>query len=234
MNSRPYTVLLLNLGYFLVRTIVYIDGYNLYYGALRHTAYKWLDIYHLFKTHILLPETELLEVRYYTAPVLGSLCDDPASPQRQRQYLQALRKIHPQHIHIIEGKLIKGCATLRLVDPIPEWPELKKVKVSTLTEKKTDVNIAADMVANACLNRVEQVVLCSNDSDMEGALKTIRQQCPAVRIGLVAPTSSPERHISHDLRQYAHWIKTLNSDDLAQSQLPKKIPGTSIKRPETW
>lgn len=76
-----------------MRTIVYIDGYNLYYGAIRHTAYKWLDIYRLFKEHILLPDTELLQVRYYTAPVLGSLCDDPASPQRQRQYLQALRKI---------------------------------------------------------------------------------------------------------------------------------------------
>lgn len=217
-----------------MRTIVYIDGYNLYYGAIRHTAYKWLDVYELFKTHILLPDTDLLEVRYYTAPVLGSLCDDPASPQRQRQYLQALRKLHPQHITIIEGKLIKGHATLRLVEPIPEVPALEKVKVSTLTEKKTDVNIASDMVAAACLEHLEQVVLCSNDSDMEGALKTIKQNCPAVRIGLVAPTSSPGRHISNDLRQQAHWVKTLNSADLASAQLPEKIPGTSIKRPEQW
>ena len=217
-----------------MRTIVYIDGYNLYYGAIRHTAYKWLDIYQLFKTHILLPDTDLSEVRYYTAPVLGSLCDDPASPQRQRQYLQALRKLHPQHITIIEGKLIKGRATLRLVEPIPEVPALEKVKVSTLTEKKTDVNIASDMVTAACLDQVDQVVLCSNDSDMEGALKTIKQNCPAVRIGLVAPTSSPERHISNDLRQQAHWVKTLNSTDLAPAQLPEKIPGTSIKRPEHW
>lgn len=217
-----------------MRTVVYIDGYNLYYGAIRHTAYKWLDIYSLFKEHLLLPETDLLEVRYYTAPVLGSLCDDPSSPQRQRQYLQALRKIHPQHITIIEGKLIKGRATLRLVEPIPELLELEKVKVSTLTEKKTDVNIASDMVADACRNQVEQVVLCSNDSDMEGALKTIRLHCPAVRIGLVAPTSSPGRHISNDLRQQAHWVKTLSSTDLAPAQLPKKIPSTSIERPDGW
>ena len=26
------------------RTIVYIDGFNLYYGLLRFTSYKWLDI----------------------------------------------------------------------------------------------------------------------------------------------------------------------------------------------
>jgi 6-hydroxy-3-succinoylpyridine 3-monooxygenase len=26
-----------------LRTIVYIDGYNLYYGAVRGTPWKWLD-----------------------------------------------------------------------------------------------------------------------------------------------------------------------------------------------
>lgn len=217
-----------------MRTIAYIDGYNLYYGAIRHTAYKWLDIFELFNTHILLPETELLEVRYYTAPVLGSLCDDPASPQRQRQYLQALRKLYPEKISIIEGKLIKGSAVLRLADPIPQMPELEKIKVNTLTEKKTDVNIAADMVAAACLDHVDQIVLCSNDSDMEGALKNIRKYCPNVRVGLVAPSLSPGRHISNDLKQFAHWVKAINVDSLATAQLPVKIPNTSIKKPAHW
>lgn len=217
-----------------LRTIVYIDGYNLYYGAIRHTPYKWLDLHILFKDHLLLSDTELLEVRYYTAPILGSLSDDPASPQRQRQYLQALRKLHPQNIQIIQGKLIKGSATLRLIDSIPEAPELEKVKVSTLTEKKTDVNIAADMVASACLGQIDQVVLCSNDSDMEGALKTIRANCPNVRIGIVAPSASPGRHISKDLSQQAHWVKGLNKEALDGAQLPEKIPGTSIRRPEGW
>lgn len=217
-----------------MRTIVYIDGYNLYYGAIRDTAYKWLDIFELFNTHILLSDTELIEVRYYTAPVLGSLCDDPTSPQRQRQYLQALRKLYPEKVQIIEGKLIKGVAVLRLASSIPEAPELDKVKVSTLTEKKTDVNIAADMVTAACLGHAEQIVLCSNDSDMEGALKNIRQYCPTVRVGLVAPTSSPGRHISNDLKQCAHWVKLLTESSLAAAQLPEKIPHTSIQKPVYW
>lgn len=217
-----------------MRTIVYIDGYNLYYGAIRNTPYKWLDLYRLFKEHLLLPDTELLAVRYYTAPVLGSLSDDPASPQRQRQYLQALRKTHPEHIQIIQGKLIKGSATLRLINPLPEVPELEKVKVSTLTEKKTDVNIAADMVASACLGQIDQAVLCSNDSDMEGALKTIRENCPKVRIGVVAPSASPGRHISKDLSQYAHWVKGVSAEALTGAQLPEKIAGTAILRPEGW
>jgi hypothetical protein len=27
-----------------MQTNVYVDGFNLYYGALKRTAYKWLDI----------------------------------------------------------------------------------------------------------------------------------------------------------------------------------------------
>lgn len=219
----------------ILRTIVFIDGYNLYYGIVRHTPYKWLDIFKLFQERLLLPETELLEVRYYTAPVLGSLCDDPASPQRQRQYLQALRKLHPEKIAIFEGKLVKSTPILRLAEPIPAAPELTMARVVTLTEKKTDVNIASDMLTAAFLGQCEQVVLCSNDSDMEGALKAIRQHCPAVRVGLVTPiASSDHRQICKELKALSHWVKVLKLDDMAQAQLPHKIPGTSITKPSSW
>ena len=36
-----------------LRTRVYIDGYNFYYGCLRRTPYKWLDLLPLFEKHIL-------------------------------------------------------------------------------------------------------------------------------------------------------------------------------------
>lgn len=49
----------------------------------------------LFEAHVLDKKVELVEVRYYTAPVLGRMSDDPGSTQRQRQYLQALRNLHP-------------------------------------------------------------------------------------------------------------------------------------------
>jgi len=31
-----------------VKTIVYVDGYNLYYGLLRKSPHKWLDLFALF------------------------------------------------------------------------------------------------------------------------------------------------------------------------------------------
>ena len=47
-------------------TNVYIGGFNLYYGALKGTPYKWLDLDALCRR--LLPKHELGRIRYFTAP----------------------------------------------------------------------------------------------------------------------------------------------------------------------
>ena len=52
------------------RTIVYIDGLNLYYRALKGTPHKWLDIEAMSRAA--LPSTWSVEhVNYYTARVSG-------------------------------------------------------------------------------------------------------------------------------------------------------------------
>jgi len=43
-----------------LRTAIYIDGYNLYYGRLRDTQYKWLDVVALFSQISLLRVTLLI------------------------------------------------------------------------------------------------------------------------------------------------------------------------------
>ena len=44
-----------------LRTQIYIDGYNLYYGRLRETPFKWLDVVALFSsiTRSIEPHTPL-------------------------------------------------------------------------------------------------------------------------------------------------------------------------------
>ena len=193
-----------------MKTVVYVDGYNLYYGLLRGTSYKWLDLYNLFQNHVLDKSTQVIEVRYYTAPIIKKSSDDPDSQQRQRIYLQALRKCPPNKVKIIEGKIIESHPTLRLYEPIPEAPGLTRVKVFDFNEKKTDVNIAVDLVVGAWMNTFEQAVLCSNDSDLQAALAAIKQHRPNIRLGLVAPISrQDDRYISKDLAQYVHWKKIL-------------------------
>ncbi|MBN3495478.1 hypothetical protein [Vibrio neptunius] len=36
-----------------MKTIVYVDGFNFYYGLLRHSPYKWLDLVKLFEQELL-------------------------------------------------------------------------------------------------------------------------------------------------------------------------------------
>lgn len=218
-----------------LKTIVYVDGYNLYYGLLRRSAFKWLDLFKLFQEHALGPDAEVVEVRYYTAPVLGRMSDDPESSQRQRTYLQALRKMPPGRVTIIEGKIMAETPVLRLAHPLPECPGLTHVKVHNFTEKKTDVNLAADLIIGAWTGAYEQAVICSNDTDLEGALRVVKQNCPTVRLGLVAPIPSNDiRKVAADLKKYADWSKVLSAVHIEHAQLPEKIPGTALRRPESW
>ncbi len=51
-----------------MRTLVCVDGFNLYYGALKGTAWKWPDLPALF-AKILQPHHDILTIKYFTARV---------------------------------------------------------------------------------------------------------------------------------------------------------------------
>ena len=59
-----------------MRTIVYVDGFNLYYGALKGTPYRWLDILAMSRK-ILSPKNQIAGIKYFTARVL-SRPDNPS------------------------------------------------------------------------------------------------------------------------------------------------------------
>ena len=52
------------------RTNVYIDGFNLFYGALKGSEYKWLDLEALCRQ--LLPKDSIHRIRYFTAKVTAT------------------------------------------------------------------------------------------------------------------------------------------------------------------
>lgn len=196
---------------------------------------KWLDIVRLFSEYILDKKAELTQVRYYTAPVLGRMSDDIMSTQRQRLYLQALRKMYPNSLEIIQGKILATTPYQRLVRPIIEAPELKIVQVYNFNEKKTDVNLASDLITRAWTGLYEQALVCSNDSDLEGALVVVKRHQPHLRIGVVAPIQSKNyRHISGDLKKHSDWVKILSVSHVTAAQLPSKIPGSKIQKPNSW
>ncbi len=81
-----------------LRTIVYVDGFNLYYGAVKDTSYKWLDLGRM--CDLLLPPNDIQCIKYFTAHV-SARPNDPAQPTRQDTYLRALRTI--PNLEIIFG-----------------------------------------------------------------------------------------------------------------------------------
>jgi uncharacterized LabA/DUF88 family protein len=216
-----------------MKTIVYVDGLNLYYGSLRGTGFKWLDLYALFRDGVLDLDAELEQVRYYTAPVKASSSEDPASPVRQQRYLQALKAYRGDRIQIIQGFFVRQTRVLRLAGRHASTLANNRARVFQFTEKQTDVNLAADLISDACLGRCEQAVLCSNDSDFIGALAAVKRDHSKVIVGLVSPVRE-ERTVANELSTMAAWCKILGPEHLARAQLPERIPGTQLTRPEQW
>ena len=77
-----------------MRTFVYVDGFNLYYGALKGTPRKWLDPVALFG-RVLQPQHRILTIKYFTGRVSGTP-GHPSKPQRQDVYLRALQRYRPE------------------------------------------------------------------------------------------------------------------------------------------
>jgi uncharacterized LabA/DUF88 family protein len=79
-----------------MNTVVYVDGFNLYYGALKGTPYKWLDLMALSKQ--LVPASNVIsQIKYFTARVSGA--QDPLAPKRQHLYLKAIQSYPEIEVH---------------------------------------------------------------------------------------------------------------------------------------
>jgi hypothetical protein len=67
MAGRASTAVVLSHGYGLqsVKVNVYVDGFNLYYGCLKGTPYRWLNLHR--PAELLLPSDEIHRIRYFTA-----------------------------------------------------------------------------------------------------------------------------------------------------------------------
>src|SRR5579862_3937253 len=79
----------------------YVDGFNLFNGALRGTPYKWLDLQALAQN--LRSTDQVSKVKFFTAK-LNARPSDPDQPFRQMLYWRALRTI--TSIEIIEGHFL--------------------------------------------------------------------------------------------------------------------------------
>ena len=99
-----------------MKTIVYVDGFNLYYGALRGTPYKWLDVVALCRA--LLPRHEVTGVKYFTARV-SPRESDPQQRTRQQVYLRAIQARSPVEISATSSPPGSGCPSRMAASAAP-------------------------------------------------------------------------------------------------------------------
>ena len=207
-----------------MRTFVYVDGFNLYYGALKGTPFKWLDPVSLFEK-VLQPHHKILKVKYFTARV-SSTPTDPSKPQRQDVYLRALRHFRPE-VEVYFGHFLSHRVRAPLAQPVGDR---RTVEVIRTEEKGSDVNLAVHLLNDGWLDAYECAVVVSNDSDIAEAMRLARQH-HGKRIGLVTPgTGRPSRQ----LMTHADFSRHLRANALQRSQLPDRIPETNIRKPAGW
>ena len=211
----------------LMKTIVYIDGFNLYYGSLKGTPYKWLDL--LAMCQRLLPNRSIIMIRYFTA-LVKSLSQDPQAPVRQRQYLRALQSIHNITFHY-------G----RFVERVQMWPEYpltatppKLAQILRMEEKRTDVNLATLLIVDCVDADFDEAVVISNDSDL-----LLPIEYAASRFGKTVGVINPQRsgRASRELSQAASWTyRKINRSVLAASQFPDVVatPRGPVTKPPSW
>ena len=207
------------------KTIVYIDGFNLYFGALKKTPWKWLDLEKLFQK--LLGEKHCITaIKYFTASI-SARANNPESPDRQDAYLNAIEK-YCSSVKIYYGHFLTNKIKVKVHNPPQGCPSY--VSAVDTKEKGSDVNLALHILNDAWHNRYDCAVLVSNDSDIAGALKLVKEEHHK-KIGLIIPG---HRHPSNTLMQYKDFMKTIRPGVLAASQLPDPIPGTNLYKPKKW
>jgi hypothetical protein len=90
-----------------MKTNIYIDGFNLYYGCVKGTPYKWLDVAKMCR--LLLPKDNIRRIKYFTAEVKPRP-HDPDQPLRQRTFLRALQTI--PNLEIVLGTFLSHEVTM--------------------------------------------------------------------------------------------------------------------------
>jgi len=152
-----------------LRTNIYVDGFNLYYGALRKTPHRWVNLEALFQ--FLLPKNTIHEIKYFTA-LVSARPNDPSQPQRQQLYLRALATLPKVSVHL--GHFLVHEVTMPLV-VAPGQPQ-QYARVIKTEEKGSDVNLATQLLHDAHMNRFDVAVVVSNDSDLLGPIKIVRNE----------------------------------------------------------
>lgn len=243
-----------------MRIGVYVDGYNLYYGARMHcgrstSGWRWLDIRALVTPLAAWTESEVVRIVYCTARVDAT--DSPSASRDQSIYLQALLDSRSVD-EIAEGRYVSWAKQEPLVNEPggtfrptlfhtvdEEWDsrlplqrrkegpsDVVMATIRKREEKGSDVNVASHVLFDVLTGQVDAAIVISNDSDLELPLRMAREKVP---VGTVNPSKRPTAGaLKGDSGAGAgrHWWRRLSSGDYRAAQLPDRVG--RLLRPDEW
>lgn len=205
------------------RSIIYIDGFNLYYGAMRGGAHKWLDIQRLCER--LRQDDDIQLIRYFTALIVGR------TRTNQETYLRALATC--PKVEAILGKFKSKQFKCRV--SACTFPG-SRVYVGT-EEKRTDVSIAVMLLDDAYQDKADRFVIVSGDSDLVPSVNLLKLRFPEKQVIVYVPSRDPKRGAAVELRSAADKNRSLPMELIQRSQFPREIPdghGGMIHKPADW
>lgn len=216
-----------------MRTIIYVDGFNLYYRALRYSPqFKWLDIKSL-ASDILDDENVISSVKYYTARVSGRIDND--APRRQQIYFDALASI--PEIEIVQGNFLvtKPYAALAPApqggkSPFQPWPTV--VRIIKTEEKGSDVNLGSHLVRDAFTDAFDVAVVITNDTDLVEPIRIVVEEVNKP-VGVICPAENP----ANDIVRVASFIRHISPNRLSRAQFPNPVigvDGVELFKPSSW
>jgi len=213
-----------------VRTNVYVDGFNLYYGCLKGSPFKWLDLVSVCRRLLPPEKNQLQRIRYFTAKV-SARTGRPQGPVRQSAYLRALETLPQVSIHL--GHFLASTTRMPLANPTPGGP--KTVEVIKTEEKGSDVSLATHLLVDAFRGDADAFVVISNDSDLKEPMRVVRHDLGYV-VGILNP--HPPRKRSRALLECSPtFFKQIRASALRTSQLPDRIYDEAnrvIHKPAGW
>lgn len=217
-----------------MRARVYIDGFNLYYRALKGTPHKWLDIAAL--ADAVMPAGSNIDiVNYYAARVSGRV--DPGAPARQHAYLSALTTL--PRVKTTYGNFLASKKWSGLVQPpdfrphfdVPEGQTLDVAYVWKTEEKGSDVNLGCHLVRDAALGQFDIAGVLTNDTDLYEPIRIVTQEF-GLPVFLLTPSGQPAK----SLAQVATGVRHIKPY-LGPCQMPDPVvtaTGKQIRKPPAW
>lgn len=208
-----------------MKTIVYIDAFNLYYGALRKTPFRWLDLAKLCQ--FMLPPNQIQQIKYFTA-LVKPRPQNPDKPIRQQMYLRALGTL--PNVSIILGHYLSHYVMMPLANPPTQGP--KYVKVIKTEEKGSDVNLATHLLSDGYEGKYDIAVVISNDSDLAGPIEIVTTRLKKT-VGVLNPH---DHHPSRELIKHATFFKRIRATVLPKCQFPETLTDTHgvFHKPTKW